>query len=209
MITIGIVGPSCSGKSTIANLVAEQLDAPCLSLDLQPIKGVPHVFVNGIRTFERPQFYNGEKLAGIVQQLRDLRNGNDNAESIAALAKFTEYSYADRSWHERSEAASDYLVLEGFLLFQYPRLERLCDFKFYIDVPWDEMVRRRIARGRGDKSDASFFKIGQAETEQYVLPQKNLPGVIVLDGCSLPKMLVGRILTALDHKTAYNENNSK
>jgi len=183
MKVIGIAGPSCSGKSTVAQLVAKQLGASFLSLDVQIIKGLPHVFVDGVRTLERPQFYDGNKLADVVRHLQ-----------TDGKYTFTEYRHSDKSWVERTEIAKEFLILEGFLLFQYPELQRVCDLKFYIDLPWDESVRRRKARNRGDKSDEWFYQIGESESALFVVPQKKMPRAIVLDGMKSAQQLANDII---------------
>ena len=69
MLVIGIAGPSCSGKSTIASAVAQKLVAPVVCLDYQYDKNAPHMFTDGIRTFERPDLYRGNELARIAKEL--------------------------------------------------------------------------------------------------------------------------------------------
>lgn len=60
---LGIAGPSCSGKSTVARLVAETLGARLLSLDSYWISGSCRPSVNGHPSYERPHQYDGAALA--------------------------------------------------------------------------------------------------------------------------------------------------
>lgn len=65
-----IAGPSASGKSTLAREVADRLGFRCLSLDDMHIAGAKAYVetVRGqVRTYERPQLYDGDRLADIIR----------------------------------------------------------------------------------------------------------------------------------------------
>jgi len=185
MLVIGIAGPSCSGKSTVSNAVARELTAPVVCLDYQYDRDLPHMFTDGVRTFERPELYRGDELARISREL-----AQDGHSTFKELKHRVEKTI--------TLSASDYLILEGFILYQYESIRKICDLMFYIDVPWDEMVRRRTARPTEPKTDEAFFKIGKIETQTYVEPQKKMPKVIVLDGTqstdSIAQQIVQRVL---------------
>ncbi|HLP79963.1 MAG TPA: hypothetical protein VK158_04975 [Acidobacteriota bacterium] len=171
---IGIAGPSCSGKTTVAKRLAQELLCDIVSLDNQYILGSPKIYVGDTRTMERPQLYDGQKLADIANLWK--QNGR---------ATFQELDFATKKLYDRTINDSQYLVLEGFLLLTYPQIRNACSHTFYIDISWNEIVRRRIGRGREtpEKIDA-FLRVGRQEMEQYVFAQKSLPGVTVLNGSS-------------------------
>lgn len=65
-LVIMIAGPSASGKSTLACEVARRLRIPCLGLDERYIRYSKAYLEtpNGrVRTYERPELYDGGKLA--------------------------------------------------------------------------------------------------------------------------------------------------
>lgn len=68
MDVVGIAGPSCSGKSTVARLVAAEMGARLFHLDAHWIRGCLRPIVNGEPSFERPHQYNGAALARQVQE---------------------------------------------------------------------------------------------------------------------------------------------
>jgi cytidylate kinase len=64
---IGISGPSCSGKTTLAREIGRILDAPVLHLDRHFLDEAERPVVEGHPSFERPHQYDGAAL------LRDAR----------------------------------------------------------------------------------------------------------------------------------------
>lgn len=65
---LGIVGASCSGKSTVARLVAQATGAQLFHLDAYVIPGVDHPIVCGEPSYERPHQYDGARLAQDVAE---------------------------------------------------------------------------------------------------------------------------------------------
>lgn len=59
---VGISGPSCSGKTTLAREIAAFLDAPTLHLDRHFDSKAERTVVNGHRSYERPEQYDGAAL---------------------------------------------------------------------------------------------------------------------------------------------------
>jgi uridine kinase len=60
---LGLAGPSCSGKSTAARLVAEAAGARVFHLDAYWIPGSARPPVNGAPSYERPEQYGGQAMA--------------------------------------------------------------------------------------------------------------------------------------------------
>jgi dephospho-CoA kinase len=190
MKIIGICGPSCSGKTSVVKLLAQELDANVLGLDNFIVKNAGKIYVdyNGqkIRTFERPELYDGKHLAKCVKELE--KKGSLTTK-IFNLTKLEE--------EEISIKNKDWLILEGFLLFHFSELNRLMDYKFFIDLPFEEIVIRRAKRADRPKSDKSFILIGKQENREYCLPQKNFPEVISLDGKKSLAELKSEILSRI------------
>jgi len=187
MIIIGIAGPSCSGKSSIARRVAERLNTDVLSLDQFAIKGAEKVFVDyndeNIRSFEQPQLYDGSRMARVIRTVID--EGTCTFESM----KIPEHILEEKTLQKKG-----YLVVEGFLLFTYPEIIPLIDHKVYIDLNETEVFRRRAIRSSLPKSDESFMKIGMREYERFGAGQKYTPGVIMLNGMKSLDELASEIL---------------
>lgn len=75
-------------------------------------------------------------------------------------------------------------IVEGVFVLHDPRARRLIDKSFFIDIPVEEMVRRRLARtpeGSTEPWDSHEYINGEMirGTEMYVLPQRQYADVIV------------------------------
>jgi uridine kinase len=193
MITIGIAGPSCSGKSSIARRLEKVLESDVLSLDQFAINGAERVYIGftgeKIRSFEQPQLYDGARTAFVIKQIID--KGLCTFESM----KIPEYTLENKTLYKKK-----YLVAEGFLLFTYQDILPLIDYKFYIDLGEEEAIKRRKLRGNLPKSDENFMKIGMKEYEIYGLPQKKIPGIIILDGMKGLDELAAEIIIKINKK---------
>jgi hypothetical protein len=87
-------------------------------------------------------------------------------------------------------------VAEGFALFKYGEILALTGTRMYLDVPFEVCLLRRIARRPQRPSDQSFQLIGKAETLRTVIPQRDTPGVLILDGLRQLDALVAHVLGA-------------
>lgn len=159
-----IVGPSCSGKSTIAKLLAEKLKKPFFSLDDYYIKDADPIYLLGAdgepyKTWERPYMYDGARLAN------------------------------DSMWNQ----AIGGVVIEGFVALQYQEIRDINALRIYIDVSFDECLRRRKLRPRHSESDMTWEMLGERETREFVEPQKNFKGVSTYNGNASIDTLVNQI----------------
>lgn len=189
MILIGIAGPSCSGKSTVAKLLAKKLDANILNLDEFWIKR-KKIYVSHkgekIRTYDNPDLYDAKRMSGYIIELRG-----------KGFVKGTKMNLKIHELEEFSMKAKPYLIIEGFYVFTYHKLFDMFDLKFYIDIPENEILKRRKHRPLPSHVDESFMKIGLSEYKKFGSKQKDLPGVIILDGMKYPEYLKKHILKYL------------
>ncbi len=151
---IGIAGPSCSGKTTLARELSALLDLPLHHLDAHFVKDADHPLVNGYPSYEQPHQYDGKALL------------------------------------EKAKQEEEGCILEGFLLYNYDGALELCDYAFYLDVPHEELVRRRSNRSKAGtdgvravlnpKVDEAWHAHGKEEWEAYGASQMLLPSVNII-----------------------------
>lgn len=186
MRVIGIAGPSCSGKTTIAQLLADALDAQIISADLTYIRGSDRPLVEGedgvlYDSFERPELYDHERIAQLLTEL-----SSKDSSTITLLDWETKENY------DVEVSAQRPVIIEGFGLYTHERLASLISERYWIDVDITETIRRRLARG-GRKSDHAYAQIARAE-QKWIEGQKDVPGVIVLDGTKPIDVLFNEVL---------------
>lgn len=190
MKIILICGPSCSGKSTVAQILQGILNAPILSVDLFYKLGGEKIYVekNGerYRTFERKELYDGERVAQLLEELQE----KDEVHYLALN------HVAGKKLLSQTIHYAETIIVEGFHALNYPQLRKLASTKIYLDLPFEEQKKRRQARGGREASDTSFQIIGKDEYEKYVLPQKE-EADIILDARKTTKELVDEILQRL------------
>lgn len=174
MKLIGIAGPSCSGKTTAAEILKEKLNAETISQDEFYIKGSEKIYITfkgkEYRTFERPELYDGNRLADVLEELD--KKGEIRFESLNLENGIVKERYIQKP---------AYLIIEGFLLFTYPRLQEIIDHKFYLDLNPGKIMQRRKERGGRVQSDEEFAVIGTREYEKHGLHQKYASNIYVID----------------------------
>lgn len=176
---IGVAGPSCSGKSTAAKTLAEIIGARVFHYDDYYMKNAPSVFVNGFKSFERPDLYDAAALAGdILRQARHEPGRPIVAEGFMLFA------------HNELRNA-------GFF-----------DVKFFVNLDSDTVLRRRIQRrkeraiaggplfdeGNQRKFEESFLANGIEEWEKFGAQQANLSDVVVLNGAEPTASIIDKIV---------------
>lgn len=91
------------------------------------------------------------------------------------------------------------VIVEGFLVFHDPRATAHYQKKIFIDLPEEEMVKRRIARSLGNDEwdNADYIRNGLLQGHRlYVLPQKDKADLI-LDGLQPINELTGQAVKFL------------
>ncbi len=87
------------------------------------------------------------------------------------------------------------VIVEGFLIFFDQKARDCFDKKIFIDLPEEEIKRRRIARKRGTESDTISYINNELIPghRKFVYPQKKYAD-LVLDGMKSSEELVKEII---------------
>lgn len=167
MTIIGIAGPSCSGKTTIAREIAALLGAPVLHLDRHWLQGCDKPVVDGHPSYERPHQYDADALA--QETIDALRTS-----PIVVVEGFLLFGYA---WF--AENCSPRIFLD----VPHERLAARRRARHGLAV--DD-----VPGGRAEEADAGWTAHGRAEWERFGAFQRDLPGMEVVhrreDGGSWP-----------------------
>lgn len=181
--SVGLSGPSCSGKTTLAREIVRisTQEITTLSFDGYWIDLILRLKPGELPDWESPESYNVAKF------LRDL-HALKREERI-------------RLEHNALDSTSARLLLvEGFLLYYSPASRACFDRKFFIDLPEEEIIRRRLARSRntfGIHNEREYIdKMLLPGLQRWVYPQRQYADLI-LDGLKPVNILAQEVLSFL------------
>jgi uridine kinase len=168
---IAIAGPSCSGKSSLARLLAQQLSGDrvsIISLDdyYRDLSALPHM-ERAAYNFDAPDALDDQL---IVAHLTTLAQGMP--------VERPKYDFANhiRSQHTETVYPADWIVVEGILALYWQELNRLYDLKIFIRSSTRLCLERRVDRDVRERGRTSHSVIAQYQTsvlpmyERFVLP---------------------------------------
>jgi uridine kinase len=205
-LIIGIAGGSGSGKSTVANNVAELLTTSSVAfIDMDAYyKNFPSLTLEERKklNWDHPDAFDYDLLCA-------------HLEALARREPIEKPEY-DFVTHLRRPAPTrvdpaDVIVIDGILLFVDERVRQLCDVKVFVDADADIRIIRRIerdthVRGRPvDEIIEQYLSTVQPMHLQFVEPSKRYADVIVPRGghnTIAIEMIVAKIQRRLEHASA-------
>jgi len=139
-VIIGIAGPSCSGKSSIAAALAESLPDETVVLpidhyyhDLARLEPAERFRFN----FDIPEAIDLDLLLG---NLTDLSRG---ASTTRPVYLFPQHVRAAEGQHLDPP---DFVILEGLFALYWPEVLSLLDTRIYVTAPDEVCLARRLER---------------------------------------------------------------
>ncbi|MBM4187058.1 MAG: uridine kinase [Gemmatimonadetes bacterium] len=181
-LTIGVVGGSGSGKTTVARAILEALglDAAFLDQDAYYLD-LAHLSLEARRlvNFDHPDAFDTELL---VAHLTALREGRAIDKPSYDFARYTRAATTERV------EPKEILIVDGLMLFVDPRLRELLDIKVFVDVPDDIRFIRRLERDVADRGRTMEGVIRQyLETVRpmhldFIEPSKRYADIILPQG---------------------------
>ena len=189
---IGVAGGSNSGKTTIAERLAEVVGEAQISL----IKLDAYYVAMPGTTLEERAAYNYDHPDAFDWELL-----NDHLAALTAGASVAVPVYDFANYDRTDEVAtvlpSRVIVVEGILVLWEPRLRDRFDLKIFVDAPADLRLIRRLQRdvaerGRTPESiiDQYLATVRPAH-ETFIEPSKRYADVIIPEGgLNLPALEV-------------------
>ncbi|KAK9077625.1 hypothetical protein SSX86_005962 [Deinandra increscens subsp. villosa] len=179
---IGVAGGAASGKTTVCDMIIEQLhdqrvvlvnqDSFYLNLTPEELTRV-HEY-----NFDHPDAFDNEKLLSAVEMLKHGK--------AVDIPKYDFRSY--KNIVSRRVNPSDVIILEGILIFHDPRIRELMNMKIFVDTDADVSLARRIRRDTGEKGrDISmvldqYSKFVKPAFDDFILPTKKYADIIIPRG---------------------------
>jgi uridine kinase len=180
---IGIAGGTGSGKTTIAQKIAESVPRDRVAVIEHDAyyRDLAHL---GVRERDAVNFDHPDALETelLVQHLAELRQGRGVDIPIYDFATHTRRSDASRI------RPCPLLLVEGILALADSRLRELLDLKVYVDTDADLRILRRLERDIGQRGRSfesvchQYYSSVRPMHLQFVEPSKRWADIIVPEG---------------------------
>lgn len=180
MLTIGIAGGTGSGKTTVVNMIVEQLQHKEVAVISQDsyYRDTSHLsYEERIKiNFDHPQSIDFDLL---VAHLEALKRGESIEQPV--------YSFVDhnRTGETVTTNPKTVMIVEGILLLTNPALRKLFDIKIYVHTDSDERLIRRLKRDiseRGRDLDEVLERYQNTLKpmhQQFIEPSKEFADIII------------------------------
>ena len=134
---VGIAGVSCSGKTTVAlELLRTNPKSALISFD-DYIYSSKEIDYSKVSDWESPRLY---KLGALKKDLVKLKKGETITYSTHSRKSSIENIIA------KTAKSKPLIIVEGFLLFYDLGVREQLDLRIFLDLPEEEILRRRFAR---------------------------------------------------------------
>ncbi len=173
---IAVAGASGSGKTYLAERLAERLRAPIVPLDAYyPAASRISYDDRDKVNYDHPDILERELM---VSQLRSLAAGETIERPVY------DYGTHDRSPETRTVTPGDYVVVEGLWTLWYPELQPLYSLTVYVDTPDSICYARRLDRDthyrhRNEEQERRRYQQVREMAALYVWPTRDWAQVVV------------------------------
>jgi len=192
---VGIAGPSCSGKTELADRLAARLDAVLITLDsyyrdLSQLEPALREELN----FDHPGALDRDLM---VAQLRSLAGG---ASIHVPVYDFTSHT---RTGSVTTVGPRDWIIVEGLFTLYFDAVRELLNARIFIELDDASCLARRIARDtrlRGRSEDSvrkQYERTVCPMYERYVGPTRKHADIVVRGDDPIEES-VDRIVFALE-----------
>jgi uridine kinase len=178
---IGIAGPSCSGKSSLAHYLAETLRAIIVPLDSYylDLSGLT-MEERGRRNFDAPEALDWELM---IAQLTRLAGGHAVDKPVYQFATHTRAAGCE--WVRPAE----FLIFEGLFALYHEEIRRLLGTAVFVGLDDETCLSRRLNRDtleRGRTVESIIHQYDETVrpmADRYIIPTQTFAD-LVLDGAS-------------------------
>ena len=203
-LIIGIAGGTASGKTTIANLIAQAIHG---NITIIKQDNYYHSFPDktleerALLNFDHPHAFDTKLL---VQHLQKLKN----KETV----QIPEFDYIT---HLRSENTIEIkptkvIILEGILIFDNKELRELLDIKIFVDTDADLRILRRMERDIKERARSLSSILSQYRNTvrpmhlEFVEPSKRFADIIIPIGAQ-NTVAIDMIIRSIKQKLSIRE----
>lgn len=177
---VGIAGPTCSGKSELANhlqISLREMRPVVISSDsyYRDLSALPPSDRSS-HNFDHPDSIEWELLS------RDIDNLARGEEVLQPVYDFSTHT---RCCHSARIIPSPVIIVEGLFVLYWAEVRRLLDMKIFVALPEGSAITRRLERdvqerGRTPESVLDqYHRTVKPMNEKYVLPSKIFADIVV------------------------------
>jgi uridine kinase len=174
---VGIAGPSCSGKTELAQWLKRRTGAPVLNLDVYYID-LSHLPLEerARRNFDEPAALD---RGLILEHARALAAGR------AVRAPHYDFATHARAPGDELIEPGELVILEGLFTLYWPELRDLLHVKLYVDAPDEVCFARRLERDVRERGRTPESVRWQFETtvrpmaHLHILPEREHADLIL------------------------------
>ncbi len=197
-IVLGIAGGTASGKSTVAQAVADRLGERCLLLSHDRYyKPLPeeHHGAPDRWNFDHPRALDTERMVADLDALRAGRSAR------LPVYDFTRHARLPEEEHDLVDPRP-VIVVEGILVLAEPELRERFDHAVFVHAPDDLRLLRRIQRDRAERGREvdeilrQYVLSVRPMHEAFVAPSREHADLVV-DGDAPIAAAVGAVLALI------------
>ena len=183
-VIIGIAGGSCSGKTSIANILCEEFaktnSMTIIREDDYYKDQTAKPMEERVKTnYDHPLAFDFDLM---IENVHSLMNGE-------TIEKPT-YDYTVHNRSDKTEiiSPSDVIVIEGLFALYNPQIREVEDIKIFVDTPADVRFIRRLQRDvverkrTVDSITSQYLATVKPMHDQFIEPTKQYADVIIPQG---------------------------
>jgi uridine kinase len=199
---IGIAGPSCSGKTTVARRLAALLpgETTLFGLDsyYHDLSHLPYQERKKFN-FDHPEALEDQMLAA---HLHALSRGETIQRPVYDFPTHTRLQN-----HFEEITPGDFLVVEGLFTLYWPEVRSIFDVTAFLGAPDPVCLERRKVRDIAERGRTVEFVLTQYRetvrpgSENFILPTRAFAG-LVISGEQLTELTAQQILEAVQQRMA-------
>lgn len=175
---VGLGGPSCTGKTSVAAQVAGRLGGRVLSMEsyYRDLSDIP-LEERANKNFDSPEAIDSSLIEA---QVEEFAAGKD---VHAPVYDFSAHTRDNK--HTVRVTWAPVLIVEGILVLHWPELRAQFDLSVYLDAPDDICFHRRRVRDIVERQRSQDYILKQYEetvrpmAELYIRPTKGFADVVI------------------------------
>lgn len=185
-VIIGIAGGSCSGKTSIANILLEKFNK-----------------TNSVNIIREDDYYKDQSNLSMEERVKvnydhplafDFDLMSEHLNSLINNQQIEKPTY-DYTVHNRSAKTeivkpTDVLIIEGLFALYTPNIRNLEDIKVFVDTPADVRFIRRLVRDVNERKRTvesiinQYLQTVKPMHDQFIEPSKQYADIIIPQGKS-------------------------